>query len=185
MIRPNSNVYFAKCFTHNGVDMQMIKVGLSYQPDIRADYLRSEMPFKFELLCSTPGDMFVEYFVHIWLREHKVSKEYFAQCEETDRIIKHVKTTGKLPFPIKFVSKEGMFSELRPLNYMAKHGISFREIEQLSGVSTQHHKKRLEKEPAGNRRFLAALAVTAVKKGLTINWARDFRPDDLETRIAA
>lgn len=178
MILPDSSVYFATCTTVDGVDMGVVKIGLSYDPAERMKMLAATEPFQCELICSTPGDMFLEYFVHMWLNEYRVAGEYFRKSPELDRLIHSVKKTGKLPFPIKFVSKEGTFVDLDAAQYMARTGITFRDIERSTGVSGQHHKKLLEKRPCGNRRFLAALAVTAVRKGLTIRWSRDFKPPE-------
>lgn len=176
MIKPDSHVYFARCYNHAGVDMQTIKIGLSNDPDRRVASLGFELPFTFEMLCTTPGDMFLEYFVHMWLKGHKISREYFKDCEEIARIVDHVKRKGRLPFPIKRVGREGAFIHLRPTEYMDRKGITFTDIEYNTGIGGERYEKLLQTTPHGNRRFLAALSVTAVKMGHKIEWARDFNP---------
>lgn len=184
MIKPESNVYFARCVTIDGVDMGAVKVGLAYDVDQRVSAVGANAPYKCELICSTPGDMFLEYFVHMWLREDAISGEYFKHGTEAARLIDAVQKTGKLPFPIKFVSGEGWFADNDCVAYMERKGITFADINKHSGVTVDHYKKLVEKQRCGNRRFLAALAVTAVKMGHTIHWSRDFKPPKAE-RIAA
>lgn len=176
MIVPNSNVYFAKCFTVDGVDMGVVKVGLSYRPEKRMAGVRTGQPFLCEVICSAPGDMFVEYFCHMWLNKDRVSGEFFRSSPTVMKLIEDVKKTGRLPFPIKFAGREGSFVDLDLQAYMERNSISFRDIEKSAGVSCHGYKKMLAERRCGNRRFLAALAVTAVRKGLTIHWARDFKP---------
>lgn len=184
MIKPGSEVYFADCHTVDGADMGVIKVGLSYRPMRRVKMVTVTEPFVCELICHTPGDMFIEYFCHMWLKDYHVAGEFFRKSVETDRLIKSIKDTGKLPFPIKFVSAEGLFSQLDVVGYMENNGISLADVERATGITTQHYKKVLEKARSGNRRLLAAVAVTAVKKGLTIHWARDFKPSKEIARAA-
>lgn len=184
MIVPNSHVYFAKCETVDGIDMGVVKIGLSHDPVQRMKMLGANEPFRCELICHTPGDMFLEYFCHMWLKAEHVAGEYFRHSEEVDRLVASVQSKGKLPFPIKFVGKEGFFIHLDVAGYMDRNGITFRDIEKATGVNTQNYRKLLEKQSYGNRRFLAAVAVTAVKKGLTVHWARDFKPAN-EARAAA
>lgn len=184
MIIPNSYVYFAECETIAGVNMGVFKIGVAHNPESRVKSVTANEPFFCNLVCFTPGDMFLEYFCHMWLKADHVAGEYYRDSEELQRIIRSIKDTGSLPFPIKLVEPEGMFIHLDVVSYMDRNGISFRDIEKATGLSSQHYKKMLEKQPCGNRRFLAAVAVTAVRRGITVHWARDFKPAE-ETKVAA
>lgn len=175
MIVPKSRVYFAKCDTVFGLDMGVVKVGLSHSPMDRVKAV-SNGPFVCSLICDTPGDMFLEHFCHMWLHKDRIGGEYFKHSVEVTRLVDSIIETGSLPFPIKFVQPEGVFVELDVASYMDAKGISFRDIEKASGVSCQRYRKVLEKQRYGSRKFLAALAVTAVKHGHTIKWSRDFKP---------
>ena len=79
MIKPDSYVYFAKCLTIDGADMNAIKVGLSCDLPTRMAALASNQPYVCELISAVPGDMFLEHFVHLWLREFSISGEYCLQ----------------------------------------------------------------------------------------------------------
>ncbi|WP_127524051.1 hypothetical protein [Mesorhizobium sp. Z1-4] len=176
MIVSGSYVYFASCHALDGYDLGVVKIGLSHEPGKRLGSVRMNTPFRLRFVCSAPGDMFYEFFVHMWLRATRVTGEYFAKSDELTRIVDHVKTTGRLPFPIKEVPGDVQFKLLRPLDFMQRHRISFRDLEKEAGVTTQSYRRLLERAPEGNRRFLAALAVTAVRRGLSIEWPRDFIP---------
>lgn len=185
MIVPNSNVYFADCETVDGIDMGVVKVGLSHKPEERVRMVTTTEPFICKLVCHTPGDMFLEYFCHMWLNNDHVAGEYFRRSDEVKRLIASIKDTGSLPFPIEFVEPEGFFIHLDVAGYMDRNGISFRDVEKATGITTQHYRKILAKKKCGNRRLLAAVSVAAVKKGLTVHWARDFKPVEENVREAA
>lgn len=54
-----------------------------------------------------------------------------------------------------------------------------------AGARAQTYRKLIEREPCGNRRFLAALAVAAVRRGLSVTWTRDFVPSAQEQALVA
>jgi hypothetical protein len=171
-----SDLYFASCTTVDGIDLGVIKIGLSHKPLKRMRELTVNEPFVCELICTTPGDIFLEYFCHMWLDSDRVAGEYFKKSPEMERMIASIQQTGKLPFPIEFTSEEGTFIHLDVTRFMRVKGISFRDVEDMTGLNAFYYKKMVEERKHGSRRFLAALAVTAVKKGHKILWARDFRP---------
>jgi len=187
MNKPGSYVYFAKCLTIDGADMNAIKVGLSSDLPTRIAALASNQPYFCELISAVPGDMFLEHFTHMWLREFNISGEYFRAVKEVVDLAHFARDKGKLPFPVKFVSKnDWSFREsIDCVSYMERKGISFADIGECVGIETAHYKKLLEREPWGNRRFLAALSVTAVKKGHSVVWVRDFKPSPVDVRKAA
>jgi len=172
---PNSSVYFAKCIAANGMDMDCIKIGLSHEPVDRVVSVSIQLPFSCELIASVPGDVFLEHFVHMWLRSHKVGGEYFHARGEVLQIAEYARQHGKLPFKV-YETGEDNWHRVDVPSYMSKHGITFKEVERLSGVTAGLYRKLIERKPCGNRRFLAALAVTAIKRGLSVTWQRDFIP---------
>lgn len=179
MNKPDSNVYFADCTTITGVDMGVVKIGVSHAVEKRVEAVAVNQPFKMQLICHTPGDLFLEYFVHMWLWKDRVSGEFFRRSDEMDRIIAGIQKNGRLPFAVTRTGEQINFCENDCPAYMARMNISFKDIEVHAGIGTQHYRKLLETHKSGNRRFLAALAVASVKMGNRINWVRDFRPPPL------
>lgn len=173
----NSEVYFARCVGWNGADLGAIKIGVAFEPASRVLSVCSQLPFECELVTSVPGDLFVEFFVHMWLRQQRLGGEYFKAEGETLRVMEHAKQHGALPFPL-FETTAGnwSFAGLDVKGFMDRHGISFKEVERLSGISPNHYSKVFERTGTLNRRGFAALAVAAVKRGLSVHWPRDFMP---------
>lgn len=184
MNKIDSNVYFADCIAINGVDMGVVKIGLSHDVHKRVEAVAVNQPFKCKLICYTPGDLFLEYFVHMWFWKDRVSGEFFRRSDELCRVMDAVQMEGRLPFAVTRKGRDINFCENDCVGYMKRMGISFKDIERHAGVTTQHYQKLLEKQGYGNRRFLAALAVASVKMGNSINWVRDFRPSMLEAVAA-
>ncbi len=176
MIRPNSRVYFARCFTADGIDMNTVKIGLSLDADFRLSALACLLPFDCKLICSVPGDMFIESFLHMWLRKSRVGGEYFRSDDEVNRLVNGIEKTGRLPLPIEITGPEGVFIKHDCVSYMAERGITLKDISKHSGLIAQRYAPLLKNKRYGNRRFLAALAVTAVRMGHSIKWPLDFNP---------
>lgn len=180
MIRHPGHVYFARCVAANGADMEAIKIGLSYDPPARIASVGSLLPFTCEFIGSTPGCLFAENFIHMWLREEAIGGEYFHARGETLRVADHVARTGELPPDMRAIqiADETIvdFRTVEPSTFMHRHKITFEDTEKLAGVGADYHRKLIERKPKGNRRFLAALAVTAVRKGRSVYWPRDFQP---------
>jgi len=184
MIRPNSNVYFARCFTADGLDMNTVKIGLALDADFRLTALACRLPFECELICSVRGDMFIEAFLHMWLRKSCVGGEYFRRDDEVNRIIRAVELTGKLPMPIEMTGPEGVFIKKDCVSFMEERGITLKDISKHSGLVAKRYESLLRTKRYGNRRFLAALAVTAVRMGHSIKWPLDFNPSVAEQKAA-
>lgn len=176
--RPKSHVYFARCISWNGADLDAIKIGLSVWPQHRVRAVASQQPFVCELIGQFPGDMFAEYFVHMWLRQHKLGGEFFKAEGEVLRLADHARKTGELPFPIfeENPNRPWTFQAIRIDDYMERHSITFDDIEADAGVAGDYHRKHFARGGGPNRRFLAALAVCAVKRGLEVHWPLDFIP---------
>jgi hypothetical protein len=173
----NGKVYFGKCFSLDGYDLKVVKIGCAGNPEQRVRQVQTGQPFRVELAAFMPGDMFLEFFIHMWLREEAVSGEFFRLGSETARLLDHVKETGTHPFPIIWSEPEGWFKTLDVVQFMGRHDITLSEVRKLSGATCKAYDVLLKKERCGNRRFLAALAVAAVKKGIQIDWPKDFRGD--------
>jgi len=167
-------VYFARCIAHDGYDLKVWKIGSSMDPETRASQVGYNSPFRCVVEATAPGNLFHEFFCHFWLRQWGTGGEFFRDCEEIRRIVGYMKANDTLPFSIKNVGGEGDWRTIRPAEFMERHGISFKDIADLSGTSRMHYQNLLKTKPSGNRRFLAALCVTAVRKGVTIKWPRDF-----------
>lgn len=174
-VYPDSSVYFAKCVALDGYDLKATKIGLSHDPEKRIPQVAAGQPFKCELIASVPGNLYLEYFLQIWLRGECLGGEFFYG-EETTRITEYARKYGRTPFRVKEGREDIYFSKIDCLDYMARHGITFKDISKHSGVYAERYNDLLKREPWGNRRFLAALSVTAVKKGIPVKWPHDFLP---------
>lgn len=177
-------VYFAKCFLTDGRDMDAVKIGCATYPEHRIKSVAANQPFRVELVTHMPGDMFMEHFLHMWLRGDRISGEFFHLRGETHRILQHVMQHGTHPFPIRWTAPEGTFATLDVVQFMERHGISVDQVRTASGTRLRSYEAILKNERCGNRRFLAALAVTAVKRGVEIDWPNDFRAHKAEARAA-
>lgn len=171
---PGPSVYFAKCVTADGVDMNAVKIGCSYGFSERLSALEANMPFNCEFLCSLPGTFFLERFMHFWLRNDRIGGEYFRFCPELKKIVSSIKTTGSLPFSLTLADPK--FDDIQAIDcvsFMQERGISFRDISKHTGVIAARYRTVLNKDPSGNRRLASALAVTAVRKGQSVKWPHD------------
>lgn len=177
MILPKSRVYFARCLTWSGQDMMAIKVGLAIDPVKRAKSVCSQQPYECELVATVPGDSFIEHFVQMWLRAYHLGGEYFRAEGETIRLMDHAREHGELPLPVSERQLGVKFSELDVSGFMARNHLTFRDVEALSGTARGHYQKRFERTGYMNRRMLAALAVAAVKRGVSVQWPLDFIPE--------
>lgn len=172
----NGKVYFAGCYAPDGYDVKVVKIGCADNPEERVKSVQTNQPYDCRLLAQMPGDMFMEYFVHMWLRPDHITSEFFHHRDETARLIRFAADHGRHPFPIEWVAPEGWFTSLDLIQFMDRHGISLADIRKTAGVTCNGYEALLKKERCGNRRLLAALAVTAVRKGIRIRWPSDFQP---------
>jgi len=175
MILPESSIYFAKCITADGLDMNAVKIGISHGFTTRLKAIETNLPFNCEFLCSIDGDIFVEYFLHFWFRDHRLGGEYFRYTDELRSMVSFILETGKLPLPLKIHDHEYELDGIDCVAFMQSRGITFADISLNSGIVASRYEGLLQKQPCGNRRFLAALAVTAVRMGMSIIWPDDFR----------
>lgn len=171
----NGKVYFAGCYAPDGYDMKVVKIGCANDPAKRVQMVQTGQPFECRLLAQMPGDTFMEYFVHMWLRQDHISGEFFHHRDETRRLIDFVSERGRHPFPIDWRAPEGGFKTLDVVQFMGRHEITLRDVRKIAGVTCFGYDAMLKKDRCGNRRFLAALAVTAVRKGIRLRWPTDFR----------
>lgn len=180
-----SRVYFAKTIAANGMDMGVIKIGSSADPEQRMAGVGTQMPFHCELIATVPGELFVERAVQIWLRADKVRGEFFHARGEVLATMEYSKATGRLPFPlIETDGGAGMFRQLNLPRFMEQRGISFDHMALHTGCDARYYAKLLAKDPSGNRHVLAALSVTAIRMGQTVSWPRDFTFDTPLARAA-
>lgn len=171
----DGKVYFAGCYAPDGYDMRVVKIGCAGDPEKRVKSVKVGQPFECRLLTWMPGDIFMEYFVHFWLRADHLTGEFFRWRGETARVIEHVRQFGTHPFPIRWTGPEGTFSSLDLVAFMERNGISLDDVRKESRVACKGYETMLAKERCGNRRFLAALSVTAIRRGIPLNWPRDFQ----------
>jgi hypothetical protein len=176
----DGKVYFAGCYAPDGYDMRVVKIGCAGDPAQRVQSVQTGQPFDCRLLTQMPGDMFMEYFIHMWLRSDHISGEYFHHRGKTADLIRHVISHGTHPFSISWTAPDGWFRTLDLVQFMDRHAISLKDIRKAAGVTCAGYETLLKKERCGNRRFLAALAVTAVRRGIRLNWPADFRPEILD-----
>lgn len=72
-------VYFARCLTPFGTPLGAIKIGCSYGHETRLRAIASNQPYSLEILGTVPGDMITEAMVHLYLRRHRISGEFFYE----------------------------------------------------------------------------------------------------------
>ncbi len=173
------NVYFAGCYAPDGYDMKVVKIGCANDPAQRVQMVQTGQPFDCRLLAQMPGDTFMEYFVHMWLRDERISGEYFHMRGKTIELVNYVARHGRHPFPIEKVGPEGWFTTLDLVQFMDRHDIDLADVKKHAGITCNGYEALLKREKCGNRRFLAALCVTAVKRGISIAWPTDFRDQDV------
>ncbi len=172
------DVYFARCIAANGMDMQAVKIGCSYGHLNRVASIGLLLPFHCELIGAIPGCMLTEDFIHMWLDAEKIGGEYFHARGETLRVVEHVRLFGSLPSDMRGYQSATDIDTIAAdiAGFMRRNRITFEDTERLAGVRANYHRRLIEREPHGNRRFIAALAVTAVRKGLAISWPDHFKP---------
>lgn len=176
MILPNSSIYFARCIGWDGTDMHAFKIGMSHVPDERTAAISSQLPFACEIVATAPGDLFVEGVVHMWLRNHKLGGEYYKAEGETLVLVEFAKRHGRLPFPITHDGNTYSLADVDIKSFMEKHGLDFDEVERLAGVSAGYYRKLFDDGTRFNRRFLAAVAVSVMRRGFSVQWPLDFIP---------
>lgn len=178
-------VYFATCHAPDGYDMKVVKIGCAADPEKRVKMVQTGQPFDCRLVTSMPGDLFMEYFVHMWLRQERISGEFFHMRGRAVELIDYVSRHRRHPFPLKNTGPERSFRTLDVVQFMDRHGISLADVKKAAGITCNGYEALLKKEKCGNRRFLAALCVTAVKRGVSIAWPRDFQAADPAEQVAA
>lgn len=169
-------LYFAKCLAPDGYDLNVVKIGCAEKPEKRIKSVATNQPFTCELVATAPGGMFLEHFTHMWLRNHKLTGEFFHNRGEVAELMEYVRKHGRHPFPISFRGPEGWFKTLDLVHFMDKFGISMRDVSKTAGVTFSSYDALLKREQCGNRRLLAAVSVTAVRRGFHITYPADFRP---------
>lgn len=169
-----SRVYFARAIAANGLDMGVIKIGSSTNPEQRVGAVGVQLPFHCELIASVPGDLFVERAVQMWHRADKVRGEFFHARGEVLATVAHAKATGCLPFPLTEGPGDWNFRQLNLPLFMEQRGITFKDLAEYAGANANYYKKKLELDPTGNRHILASIVVAALRKGQSVSWPSDF-----------
>jgi hypothetical protein len=173
--KPSGEVYFARLYTHEGLDMNTVKIGCSHSLELRERQLSSGMPFTCRVIGSFPGTMMDEHFMHLWFRRFHIRGEYFKANPLLTDVINRGVRLGKNPL-ISIGSDEGFrWSELNCQRFLSENAITAADLEKYGDYRSGYAIiKRLEKDPRGNRKIAATLMVVALRRGLTFRWPDDF-----------
>lgn len=175
LIDGDCRVYFARCVAVNGADMEAVKIGCSWHVPHRLKSIEALVPFDCELIASVPGDMFLEYTVHMWFRADRIAGEYFRATPRVIDFIERAKATGKVPLRISVTGDDGPWLHMpAAIAFMNRHGLTVADVAAVSGSQVKSYQAHLEKAERPNRRFVAAMTVAALERGHRVFWPRDF-----------
>lgn len=162
-----SNIYFARCVAENGADMGAIKIGCSFNYGRRIKMVNAGLPFTCELLAHCPGDMLVENVIHFALRSHKIRGEFFRSDEPVMAMVSSVAKTGLPPFPdLPETVKFHVPNMDQAREFMRRHDLTIEQMAEITGVRAKSYEIHMQKSNAPNRRFVSALVVCAMEKGI-------------------
>jgi hypothetical protein len=91
--RPATWVYFVQM-----TEAKYIKVGVATNIKKRMASLQNGNPERLILLCKTRGDQRLERMVHTYLREHRMSGEWFRWNPIAEEVVQYVKGRKVCPF---------------------------------------------------------------------------------------
>lgn len=157
-------VYFAQA-AYGGA----IKIGCSYDRDLRAQVLSRDLPFDLVLIGWAPGGFFRERFVQGYFRENNIRGEWFEPIPELLRWAYQARTTGtiaELPPDLP----EGYAASMASVKFNLKD-IDIEEIARISGVGVPTVRIELGKAATRNQKMLAAFDVAHYRrKGRHLDW---------------
>lgn len=171
-----TSIYFAACITPGGTLLGAIKVGCAANPAKRAMQLSSGQPYTCDVLATCPGGFLEEAVLHEWLLSESISGEFFRDGPKVRALITSVRETSCFPLPLAHAPNVRLvtwFDKLGIAHFMDAHGLTHREAAKLTGRRlTFFQAGEAAKKPP--RRYVAALAVAAIRKGHSVSWEADF-----------
>lgn len=173
----DTRIYFARCIAANGADMGAIKIGCSCDVERRQSQVETLLPFSMETIATCPGDFFDEYLLHFWLRNDRISGEYFHDRGEVMRLAERATRTGKFPLDIEIRRPDDWTDWVKmsdAIQFMDQYGLTLADVAGESQSKLRTYDQHIKKDDVPNRRFVAALIVAALRKGNAVRWPSDF-----------
>lgn len=157
-------VYFAQA-NYGGP----IKIGCSYDRDLRAQTLQKDLPFDLVLIGWAPGGFFRERFVQGYFRNYQIRGEWFEPLPELLRWAYQARTTGQIAEMPPDIPC-GHTAVTRAVKYQLKK-VDEAEIARISGCGVQAVKLELGKPVTRNFKLLAACDVDLYRRtGRHLEW---------------
>lgn len=172
MIDRSQKVYFGRCIGPSGEDMGAYKIGCSHGWNERIKQVVAGLPFTIEVDAITQGGFFLEKALHIYLKEEKISGEYFhargkvldvvALCKKTGSPFHHIRDLGPGTVP------DGALK-----GFMDYHGVTTSELCEYLGYKESEFVKRSAKPSFRSSTVTAAIALIAAEYGQYVSWPTD------------
>jgi hypothetical protein len=172
MIDRSRKVYFAKCIGPTGEPIGAYKVGCSHGWNDRIKQLCVNLPFTVELEALVPGSFVMEAAVHIVLKEHRISGEYFHANEAVKEVVDRAAKTGN-PFARFFDAGTDNIHGEALTAFMKYHDITLADACALLGFPESQYEKRIAKPNFKNAKVTAAVAIAAARRGQYVHWPED------------
>ena len=181
----STSIYFAECIAPDGKPIGAVKIGCSSNVKVRAQKLSAGQPYICNVLASCPGGFLEEAFLHEWLRTDRIDGEFFRDTAEVRRLAASTRETQRFPLPVvvgsvplRWIDQSGVF------NFLVAHDLPLEQAAELTGRDPVFFEAG-SRQKVPQRRFVAALAVAAVRKGDTVDWSADFIAHERRLREAA
>jgi hypothetical protein len=167
-------VYFARCLTPFGTPMGAIKIGCSYGHEDRLRAVAANQPYSLQLIGAVPGEYVTEAMVHLYLKRHRISGEFF---HENRYVMKFVESAVERGTAFQFINDVGAGDNLpdEALNaFMEYHGLT---LEMVCEYLERDPAIYRGKAPPKNRKLLAAALIMAQRAdgpgGRYVYWPAD------------
>jgi hypothetical protein len=172
MNRPRT-VYFARCLSPWGTPMGAVKIGCSYGHELRLKAVAANQPFTMELLTTVPGEMQMEATVHLHLRKHRISGEFFHENAYVMAYIERVKERGSAFAHIEAPSQGDSVPEGALEGFLKFHALPVGRIFDFLGHPPQ---RGFKIGNTTNRKVVAAALLVAGSEGQygrNVQWPAD------------
>lgn len=173
MTPQGQEIYMAACIGPNGDRMGAYKFGCSAGWSDRVKAVTANLPFTLEVEAVVPGGLFIEYACHLHLRDYRIAREYFRDCEEVRAFIAAAARRGHAFESIREYDDIDVSFVECVAGFMSHHGISIDDACRRGGLTKTYYANKAGDLVKPSRKLLAAAALVAAERGHSVRWPGD------------